>query len=431
MVIDVVRTHPINILGGILQEQPFFTPASEFFRELGQRETKPRRSLSPAQTTDPSGESQWIPTHQLRPLIRDLLSVVMMPATWNGGDLPAIINNLLDVLTAVVRLEFALASVATGPGSSRGYFYKSSTPDGSGSPDQLGRLMESKLQKFGTTVVANPFGEGTLHVVSLPLGTNGKWGSVIAASPDQSFPTQLEFLLLRIASNQAAIALEMGHAQSLEAEKSRLEAEKLRAAASLAQLHAHLEPHFFLNTLNAIAGLVISDPRAARELISDLGELSRASLKSAGETQTLKEQIEWLRRYAHILEVRHGRRVVFRWQIEDAVWPVLVPRLLLQPLVENAVKHGALRRERGGKIVVSGKLVKDESVPASKLVCTVEDNGPGLPEGATRPEARGISSLERYLALQYGDRASLSLRSSPAGTKAIVELPAKGLRGST
>ena len=278
MVIDVVRTHPINILGGILQEQPFFTPASEFFRELGQRETKPQRSPSAAQTADPRGESQWIPPDQLRHLIRDLLGVAMIPATWNGGDLPAIINNLLDVLTAVVRLDFALASVATGPGSSRGYFYKSSTPNGSSSPDQLGRLLESKLQKFGTTVVANPFSEGTLHVVSLPLGTNGKWGSVISASPDQSFPTQLEFLLLRTASNQAAIALEVGHAQSLEAEKSRLEAEKLRAAASLAQLHAHVEPHFFPNRLNAIAGLVTADPRAARELISDLGELLRQSL---------------------------------------------------------------------------------------------------------------------------------------------------------
>jgi LytS/YehU family sensor histidine kinase len=96
--------------------------------------------------------------------------------------------------------------------------------------------------------------------------------------------------------------------------------------------------------------------------------------------------------------------------------------------VENAVKHGALRRERNGEIIVSGKLVNEEGEPASKLVFTVEDNGPGLPEGAPRPEARGISSLQRYLGLKYGDKASLRLQSSPAGTKAIVELPADGLR---
>ena len=147
--------------------------------------------------------------------------------------------------------------------------------------------------------------------------------------------------------------------------------------------------------------------------------------------QTLERQIEWLRRYAHILEVRHSSRVVFSWQIEDVAKPMLVPRLLLQPLVENAVKHGALRRERGGKIIVSAKLVKEEGVSASKLVCRVEDNGPGLPEGATRPEARGISLLQRYLALNYGDQASLRLQSSPVGAKAIVELPATGLRRST
>ncbi len=431
MVIDIVRTHPTNILGGILQEQPFFTPASEFLRELKERETKTQHSLSAAQTIDLHGEVQWIPPNQLRNLIRDLLGVVMIPATWRGSDLPAIINNLLDALIAVVPLDFALASVATGPGSSRGYFYKSSTANGSNRPEQLGRLLESKLQRFGTTVVANPFGEGTLHVVPLPLGANAKWGTVIAASSDQRFPTQLEFLLLRIASIQAAMALEVMHAQSLEAEKSRLEAEKLREAASLAQLHAHLEPHFFLNTLNAIAGLVTADPRAARELLGDLGELLRQSLRSEGEMQTLERQIEWLRRYAHILEVRHSSRVVFSWQIEDVAKPMLVPRLLLQPLVENAVKHGALRRERGGKIIVSAKLVKEEGVSASKLVCRVEDNGPGLPEGATRPEARGISLLQRYLALNYGDQASLRLQSSPVGAKAIVELPATGLRRST
>jgi sensor histidine kinase YesM len=122
--------------------------------------------------------------------------------------------------------------------------------------------------------------------------------------------------------------------------------------------------------------------------------------------------------------------VVFRWQIEDIVRQVLVPRLLLQPLVENAVKHGVLRRERDGEIIVTGKLVPDEGEPESKLVFTVEDNGPGLPAGAPRAGARGISSLQRYLGLKYGDNASLRLKSSPAGTKAIVELPADGLRRS-
>jgi signal transduction histidine kinase len=430
MVIDIVRTHPTNILGGILQEQPFFTPASELLRELEQWGTNTQRSPSAAQTIDPHGEVQWIPPSQLRNLIRDLLSVVTIPATWRGSDSSAIINSLLDMLTAVVRLDFALASVATGPGSGRGYFFKSILPNGSVRPEQLGRLLESQLRKPGTTVVANPFRDGSLRVVSLALGTNAKWGTVIAASPDERFPTQLEFLLLRIASNEAAMALEVQHTQSLETEKSRLESEKLRAAAALAQLHAHVEPHFFLNTLNAIAGLITADPRAARELLGDLGELLRESLRSEGEMQTLQEQIDWLRRYAHILEVRHSGRVVFRWQIEDIVRQVLVPRLLLQPLVENAVKHGVLRRERDGEIIVTGKLVQEEGEPASKLVFTVEDNGPGLPAGAPRADARGISSLQRYLGLKYGDNASLRLKSSPAGTKAIVELPADGLRRS-
>src|SRR6266852_7947040 len=172
MVIDIVRTHPINILGGILQEQPFFTPANDFLRVLKERETKTQHSLKAAQTIDPHGEVQWIPPNQLRNLIRDLLSVVTIPATWRGSDSSAIINNLLDMMTAVVGLDFALASVATGPGSGRDYFYKSTVPNGSIGPEQLGRLLAGKLQKLGSTVVANPSGEGSLRVVSLPLGTN-------------------------------------------------------------------------------------------------------------------------------------------------------------------------------------------------------------------------------------------------------------------
>jgi signal transduction histidine kinase len=198
-----------------------------------------------------------------------------------------------------------------------------------------------------------------------------------------------------------------------------LEAEKLRTEAELARLRTHLEPHFLLNTLNAIAGLVTEDPRQARRLLGNLGDLLRDSMAPGVEMETLDAQVEWLRRYAQILETRHDGHLAFRWEIGEGTPRALLPRLLLQPLVENAVKHGALMRAGGGEITVRTQL------DGSKLVCTVEDNGPGVPKAATRPGAFGLLSVRRRLALQYADAGSLRLESSPAGTRSIVELPAQ------
>lgn len=197
-----------------------------------------------------------------------------------------------------------------------------------------------------------------------------------------------------------------------------IEADRLRTQMELAQLRSHLEPHFLLNTLNAIAGLISEDPRKARQLLANLGDLLRDSVSPDGELQTLDEQIEWLRRYAQILEARHAGNLAFHWEMGGGTNLALLPRLLLQPLVENAVKHGALRRAGGGEITV-----RTELAGGRKLICTIEDNGPGIPSQPTRPGAFGLISVRRRLALRYSDAATLRLESSPAGTRSVVELP--------
>jgi signal transduction histidine kinase len=201
-----------------------------------------------------------------------------------------------------------------------------------------------------------------------------------------------------------------------------LEADRLRTLAELAQLRSYLEPHFLLNTLSAVSGLVAEDPREACRLLAALGELLRDARQADDEMQPLHQEIRWLERYAHILEVRHAGQVAFRWEVDGKVRQALLPRLLLQPLVENAVQHGALMRARGGEI-----LVRAELQPGPRLVCTVEDNGPGVPEGAPRQGAFGLLAVRRRLALRYADRASLRLESSSAGTRSVVEVPLQGV----
>src|SRR5205807_7997835 len=129
------------------------------------------------------------------------------------------------------------------------------------------------------------------------------------------------------------------------------------------------------------------------------------------------EQIERLRRYAAIVSTRHAGHLAFRWEIRDGTPRALLPRLLLQPLIENAVKHGALMRAGGGEITVRTELA------GPKLVCTIEDNGPGVPNKATRPGAFGLVSVRRRLSLRYSEAATLRLESFAGGTRSVVELP--------
>jgi hypothetical protein len=200
-----------------------------------------------------------------------------------------------------------------------------------------------------------------------------------------------------------------------------LEAERLRTAAELAHLRAHLQPHFLLNTLNTVAGLVGEDPREARNLIGALGDLLRDALEETDEMQTIEDEVRWLRRYAEILETRHRGALTFQWEIDPATRGVRVPRLLLQPLVENAVKHGALRRSEGGCVALRTAIDPSD---ARRVTCVVEDNGPGPSSREPRPGALGLQLVTRRLALKYAGAATFRLESGEGRTRSIVLLPA-------
>lgn len=219
------------------------------------------------------------------------------------------------------------------------------------------------------------------------------------------------------------LALEESRLAALRAQKHEIEAQQLRSAAELARLRSQLEPHFLLNTLNTVAGLVTQDPDEARRLIACLGDLLRDVLEENGELQTLGSEVAWLRRYTEILEARHAGRLAFKWQIDDDAVGVMLPKLLLQPLVENAVKHGALRRgDGGGEVTVRAAMraTKTDDV-ASQLEVIVEDNGPGF-EKDERSGGVGLRVIRRRLQLSP-QGGNVRLEQSTEGTRAIVEIP--------
>jgi hypothetical protein len=199
-----------------------------------------------------------------------------------------------------------------------------------------------------------------------------------------------------------------------------LETERLKTVAELARLRANLQPHFLFNTLSTVSGLVDEDPREARRLIGALADLLRDSIVETDDMAPLGDEVAWLRHYADILETRHRGSISFRWDIDDATRHVRVPRLLLQPLVENAVKHGALRRAEGGEVAIRTTI---SPAPDARVTCIVEDIGPGPHTHPPRPGALGLDLVKRRLAVRYGKSAEFRFESDGARTRSIVLLP--------
>jgi signal transduction histidine kinase len=194
-----------------------------------------------------------------------------------------------------------------------------------------------------------------------------------------------------------------------------LAAENEQRKAELARLRANLHPHFLLNTLNAVAGLLVAQPQQARQLVVALGELLRDSLEDEGAMRSLAEEVEWLRRYAQIFEIRHAGAIRFEWELAPECSGARVPRLLLQPLLENAIKHGALRREGGGTVTLRSRLV-DKNV-----VITVEDDGPGIPVG--QAPGLGLRLVRDRLQLAYPSGTVAIDQGTLGGARVTLRLP--------
>jgi LytS/YehU family sensor histidine kinase len=203
------------------------------------------------------------------------------------------------------------------------------------------------------------------------------------------------------------------------AETARLNEELSRA--QLAALRRQMEPHFMYNTLNSIAGLVRDDRNdAAVSMIVGLSEfLRRASEDSHRSQVTLLEEVEYLQRYLEIQKVRFGDRLQVSVDIPAELLRAQVPNLLLQPLVENAIKHGIAKRVAGGTVRVAGACHN------SNLCLTVYNDGPSLPtDWEATQTGVGIGNLRTRLQILHGNESELQLRRADAGgVEVVVTLP--------
>ena len=178
--------------------------------------------------------------------------------------------------------------------------------------------------------------------------------------------------------------------------------------AQLTALQAHIRPHFLFNTLNSAIALVREEPAKAERLLEDLSDLFRATLQDPRSMISLQEEIELAQRYLDIEQIRFGARLQVQWDLDPAALSVCLPPLLLQPLVENAVKHGVEPSEIGAKVTISAQLTEKKLI---FLRVTNTLNISKHPERKPLPykgQGMALANVERRLRLLHDVQATFS-----------------------
>ncbi len=206
----------------------------------------------------------------------------------------------------------------------------------------------------------------------------------------------------------------------LDASRRRLMEAEVRA------LRAQISPHFIYNSLSAIASFVRTDPERARELLLEFADFTRYSFRKHGEYTTLAEELRSVERYLLLEQARFGDRLRVRLSVAPEVLTIAVPFLCLQPLVENAVRHGLAHTEDGGQIRISAADLGQ--------ACQIEVEDDGIGEdpdvvrralaGDTDSDSVGLGNVDSRLRNAYGDDYGLVVETAPgAGTKVVLRVP--------
>lgn len=252
-----------------------------------------------------------------------------------------------------------------------------------------------------------------------------QWSLSLADAPPRSFLPTLHVASIKVAGYNLPIYAGLvlaWHAMTYYAELrdrqvKAMELESLLHQAQLQTLRSQLNPHFLFNTLHSIAELVHGNPTLAEQLILRLGELLRQVLRSSAEQEVaLAEELDFIKGYVEIEQMRLGERLQVSWEIAPEALAVRVPSLILQPLIENAILHGVAATARPGVLAIRAGC--DDRY----LHLQVRDTGPGLPQGSQAQVGIGLSNTQARLRRLYGSEQRFELLND-RGLVVNVQIP--------
>jgi two-component system, LytTR family, sensor kinase len=256
-----------------------------------------------------------------------------------------------------------------------------------------------------------------LGVTLLKLGIDVGWlrwiyrGEVFKHTPERSLLAVMTYFnfLTYWAFVSVGQALNF-YRQAREGELKAAQLETQLAQAQLQALKMQLQPHFLFNTLHTIAMLNLKDPKAANRMLSRLSDLLRLALDNAGAQEvSLQQELDFLKHYLEIQQTRFQDRLQVNLAIDPASLEARVPNLILQPIVENAIRHGIAEREANGRIEI--QAVRQNGW----LQLRVHDNGPGIPPTAQLKLGIGLKNTQARLAQLYGASHRFELKNADDG----------------
>jgi len=212
--------------------------------------------------------------------------------------------------------------------------------------------------------------------------------------------------------------------------EKKLEQQQLRLnEARLAALSRQINPHFLFNTLNSVASLIRSNPEQARQVVYKLSKILRRLLRQQESLTPLGEEVSFVEDYLSIEMVRFGDKLRVVKEIDAATLDLLVPSMLLQPLVENSIRHGLSNKVDGGTVRIRSRIVEN------RLQILVEDDGVGIAEAKLATlfeQGIGVSNVNERLKVLFGDDYRMWIDSRPGeGTSTGIELPEQAVGAAT
>jgi hypothetical protein len=249
----------------------------------------------------------------------------------------------------------------------------------------------------------------------------------IAASLDRSYPAQVITALWKYVIIIAVITATRYHRITNESRVRAAELERQLAESQLGALKAQLHPHFLFNALNSAAMLARVDPERAQTLLLELAELFRLTLASSSILDVpLRTELDFLDRYLGIERIRFEDRLIVNFAIAEHTSELLVPSLILQPLIENSIRHGLARKRDALHLTVRSR------VEGGQLILEVQDDGDGLAGNGLRPAfGIGLSNVEQRLNAANGRATPIEFDGNGSGAGLLVRLRLPIRRGPT